>query len=309
MSIRVFAPATVANVACGYDVLGLALGQPGDEVIIKKSDKAGVRITEITGDDGRLPTDPLKNTVGISVIKYLEAIGAKEQGLEITLHKKMPFGSGLGSSAASTVAGVFAANELLGKPLTQENLLPFAMEGERVACGSAHADNVAPALYGGIVLIRSYKPLDVIKLPVPSELYVTVVHPHIEVATKDARQILKSNISFQRAIEQWGNVGGLVAGLYQEDYDLISRSLKDVVVEPVRSILIPGFESVKQAALDNGALGGSISGSGPSIFSLCKGEEIAGQVAEAKRKAFSEIGIHCDVYVSPVNQAGPIVLD
>ncbi|GAA4831582.1 homoserine kinase [Algivirga pacifica] len=308
MGVRVFAPATVANVACGFDVLGFAVDEPGDEVIMEKNDGKGVRIVEITGDDGRLSKDPAKNTVGVSVLKYLEHIGQPDLGIDIILHKKMPFGSGLGSSAASTVAGVFAVNELLGKPLRQEELLPFAIEGERIACGAAHADNVAPALYGGFVLIRSYEPLDVIRLNTPNDLFAAIVHPKVEVPTKDARSILRANVPMQQAIQQWGNLAGLIAGLYQEDYDLIGRSIEDVIIEPVRSILIPGYQDVKRVALEQGALGAGISGSGPSVFSLCKGEKSATAVGLAKKEMFAKYGIESDLFVSRVNQKGPVVL-
>jgi homoserine kinase len=306
-SIKVFAPATVANVVCGFDVLGFALNDPGDEVIIRKTNTAGVVIKSIKGDNGRLPLDPEKNTVGVSVVNYLKHIGSN-QGVEIELIKNMPLGSGLGSSSASTVAGVFAVNELLGNQLTREQLLPFAMEGERLACGSAHADNVAPALLGGFVLVRSYEPLDVVKLPTPTDLYCSVVHPHIEVQTKDARQILPKQIFLKDAVTQWGNVAGLVSGLYQNDYELIGRSMKDIIVEPVRSILIPGFMQVKDAAIGAGAIGAGISGSGPSIFALCKGKETAMKVNEAMRNVFDRINIGSDSYISEVNAEGPKVI-
>jgi len=307
-SIKVFAPATVANVSCGFDVLGFAVDAPGDEVILRKTPGSGLKIKSITGDEGRLTKDPLKNTVGVSISNFLYKIGS-DQGIEIELNKKMPLGSGLGSSAASSVAGVFAVNELLGRPLTQEELLPFAMEGERIACGSAHADNVAPSLIGGFVLIRSYSPLDVVKIPTPSDLYATLIHPHIEVQTKDARSILKKQIQLKDAVIQWGNVGGLIAGLMLSDYGLIGRSMQDVIVEPVRSILIPGFEEVKQSALDAGALGCGISGSGPSLFALSTSEATAHNVAQAMTRAFDAINIGSDIFVSKINHNGPIILD
>lgn len=307
-SIKVFAPATVANVSCGFDVLGFAVDAPGDEVILRKTAGPGLKIKSITGDEGRLTKDPLKNTVGVSISNFLYKIGS-DQGIEIELNKKMPLGSGLGSSAASSVAGVFAVNELLGRPLTQEELLPFAMEGERIACGSAHADNVAPSLIGGFVLIRSYSPLDVVKIPTPSDLYATLIHPHIEVQTKDARSILKKQIQLKDAVIQWGNVGGLIAGLMLSDYGLIGRSMQDVIVEPVRSILIPGFEEVKQSALDAGALGCGISGSGPSLFALCTSETTAQNVARAMTSAFDSISIGNDIFVSKINHNGPVILD
>ncbi|HTF80718.1 MAG TPA: homoserine kinase [Cytophagales bacterium] len=306
-SIKVFAPATVANVVCGFDVLGFALHNPGDEVVMRKSNKPGVIIKSITGDNGRLPLDPEKNTVGVSVLNFLRHINSSE-GVEIELTKNMPLGSGLGSSSASTVAGVFAVNELFGTPLKREELLPFAMEGERLACGSAHADNVAPSLLGGFVLVRSYAPLDVVKLPTPHDFYCSIVHPHIEVHTKDARQILPKQIFLKDAVTQWGNVAGLVAGLYQSDFELIGRSLKDVIVEPVRSILIPGFMQVKEAAMQAGAIGGGISGSGPSIFALSKGRDTAEKVTAAMKSVFDRINIGSDRYISEVNAEGPKVI-
>lgn len=306
-SIKVFAPATVANVACGFDVLGFAVNEPGDEVILTLSDKPGVRIKSISGDEGRLPMEADRNTVSISILNYLDKLGI-QQGVEIDLIKKMPLGSGLGSSAASTVAGVYAINELLDKPMAVKDLLPFAMEGERIASGSAHADNVAPCLLGGFVLVRSYSPLDVIKLPVPKNLYATIVHPHVEVQTRDARNILRKQVELSDAVTQWGNVGGLVAGLLMEDTALIGRSLQDVIVEPVRSVLIPGFDDVKQAAMEAGALGGSISGSGPSVFALSTSLETAKKIGKAMYDAFAVYRIESDVFVSPINPEGPKVI-
>ncbi len=307
-SIKVFAPATVANVACGFDVLGFAVENPGDEVVLTKKSTPGVKITTITGDEGRLTKDADKNTVGVAVSRFLKHLQI-DAGIDITLHKKMPLGSGLGSSAASAVAGVFAVNQLLGMPLNQQELLPFAMEGERIACGSAHADNVAPSLLGGFVLIRSYDPLDVIKIPTPANLYSTIIHPQVEVQTKDAREILKKQIPLKDAVTQWGNVGGLIAGLMLSDYELIGRSMKDVIVEPIRAILIPGFEEVKQAALGAGALGCGISGSGPSIFALSTSEEIAHKVGSEMQKVLTSIQIGSEVYISKINNSGPQILD
>lgn len=283
--IRAFAPATVANVACGFDVLGFAVESPGDEVEITLTDTPGIRFTKITGDGGLLPLDPDKNTVSLVIKEYLKHIGKENLGIEIELNKQMPLKSGLGSSAASSVVGVWAVNQLLGKPLTDLELLPFAMLGEKLAAGAAHADNVAPALLGGFVLIRSYEPLDVVKLPTPEKLYCTLIHPQIEVKTKDARSILRQKVELKLAVEQWGNLGGLISGIMMSDYELIGRSLKDSIVEPVRSILIPGFYEAKEAAIKAGALGGSISGSGPSIFALSTSKE----TAEAAGKAMKAI--------------------
>lgn len=307
-TIKAFAPATVANVACGFDVLGFAVDNPGDEVKITLTDSGKIHITKIEGDQGLLPLDAELNTVSIVIKEYLNHLGLSH-GVDIELTKGMPLKSGLGSSAASSVVGVYALNKLLGSPLSDEALLPFAMEGERLACGSAHADNVAPALLGGFVLVRSYSPLDVVKLPTPENLYATILHPHIEVKTKDARAILKTTVSLKDAVVQWGNVGGLVAGIMMQDYGLIGRSLQDVIVEPVRSLLIPGFDAIKNAALENGALGSSISGSGPSIFALSTSKETAEKIGQAMQKVCTETGIESEVYVSKVSNQGPRIIE
>ncbi len=303
-----FAPATVANVACGFDIFGFAVDHPGDEVTLRRREKPGVAITSITGDGGRLPRQADRNTAGIAIQTYLKHIGREDVGVTLDLQKHMPLGSGLGSSAASAVAGVFAMNELLGRPLTARELIPFAMEGERIACGSAHADNVGPSMLGGFVVVRCYSPLDVIKIDTPAQLFTTLVHPDVEVNTKDARYILKNEVSLKNTITQMGNVAGLIAGLMKPDYDLISRSLVDVIIEPVRSILIPEFGAVKRAALANGALGCSISGSGPSIFALSRDPDTAARVGAAMQEAFAAVEITSDCYVSQINQQGPKVV-
>ncbi len=307
-SIRVFAPATVANVSCGFDIFGLAVEYPGDEVVLTRRNDNRIVIREITGDEGKLTLDETRNAVSVPIIKYLAHLGL-DTGFDITLHKKMALGSGLGSSSASSVAGVFAANHLLGQPLTTEQLLPFAMEGERVACGSAHADNVAPALLGGFVVIRSYSPLDVFKVPVPDQLYISLIHPDIEVNTKDARHILKNEVSMNKAISQMGNVSGMIAGLMSSNYALISRSMVDFIIEPIRSILIPQFFEVKMAALEAGALGCSISGAGPSIFAFSEGKETAEKVARAMQSEFEKVNIQSTTFVSKINETGPKILE
>lgn len=306
--VRVFAPATVANMVCGFDILGFALDRPGDEVHMRISEVPGVRILKITGDEGRLPLDPLKNTVSASVMTLLKALGQENLGLEIELHKKMPIGSGLGSSAASTVAGLFAANELLGQPLTRQQLLPYAILGEELACGSGHADNVAPALLGGITLIRSYEPLDVIALPVPEKLQVSLLFPHVDVPTRAARSMIKKQIPLQGAVRQWGNIAGLIAGLYRSDYELIGRSMEDVLIEPIRSILIPDFDRLKQIALDLGALSFGISGSGPSVFAFSTSAETAEKITQALESHLITTGIGCNAYVSGININGPAII-
>jgi len=308
-SVNVFAPATVANVVCGYDVLGFAVNAPGDEVIMRFRDEPGVIITKISGDEGRLPYDPAKNTVSLSVQHYLNHIGRPDIGVEIELFKKMPIGSGLGSSSASTVAGLYAINTLMDNPLTKMELVPFAMKGEEMACGYGHADNVAPALLGGFVLVRSYEPLDIIKLPYPEELFCSIVFPQIDVPTRDARQIIRSKILLKDAVVQWGNVAGLVAGLYTKDIDLIARSMKDVIVEPVRSILIPDFYKLREIAIENGALSFGISGSGPSVFTFTRNEDDARIINEKLQKHFLWLDTESIAYRSPINAQGPIILD
>ncbi len=306
--VTVFATATVANVASGFDVLGFALDTPGDSVTVRRSATRGVRVVSISGDEGKLPKDPKKNTAAVAVTGLLSRIG-DPFGVEIALEKRMPLSSGLGSSAASSVAAVYAANLLAGSPLTPRELLPFTMESERVACGAAHADNVAPSLLGGFVLIRSYDPLDVVQLPVPAGLACAVVHPHTELRTEDARRILKKEIRLSDAIRQWGNLAALVAALYNGDLALLGRSLQDVVAEPARSLLIPGFTAVKNAALTAGALGCSISGSGPSIFALCASADVAARVGAAMKAAFDGAGLESDLYLSAVNTRGPRVVE
>lgn len=306
--IHVFAPATVANLAAGYDVLGLAIGEPGDEVLVRHSSKPGLRITKITGDNGKLPTDPETNTAGVAALDLLRHLGMSDRGIEMEIHKKMPFGSGLGSSAASAVAGAYAVNKLIGEPLTKEQLLPFAMAGEAAADGAYHADNVGPCLLGGIVFIRSNQELDLSPIPVPKDLFIAVVHPDIEILTRVAREILPTEIPLVNATQQCGNLGGLLCGLIQSDYGLISRSIHDVIAEPRRQKLIPQFYKAKRAAMARGALGFSISGAGPSVFALCKGKTTATSVAKGISEVFHSIPIECQAYVSQVNPHGVHVI-
>jgi homoserine kinase len=308
-SIKVFAPATVANVVCGFDVLGFAVNAPGDEVMMRRVAKSGITIKKITGDDGRLPLDAAKNTVSASVKHYLDHIGQPDLGIEIELHKKMPIGSGLGSSSASTVAGLFAINNLLGTPLTQMELVPFAMKGEELACGFGHADNVAPALLGGFVLIRSYEPLEIIRLPHPESLYCAIIFPEVDVPTRDAREMIRKKVFLKDAVTQWGNIAGLVSGLFLKDIDLIGRSMKDILVEPVRSILIPDFYKMREMAMESGAVSFGISGSGPSVFAFTKSEADASFITQKIASHLNLLGISSKTYVSPINDNGPVILD
>ncbi len=306
-SIKVFAPASIGNVSCGFDVLGLAVRSPGDEVFITLNDSSEVTIKAIIGDDGRLPLEANKNTAGVAVIEYLKSINFR-QGAEITLYKNLPLGSGMGSSAASAVAAVVAINHLMGDRLKRKELLPFVMEAERIACGSAHADNAAPSLLGGLILVRQNHPLDIVSIPTPKELICVLVHPQIEVKTKDARSVLKATIPLKDGITQWANTAALVAGMMKEDYELIGRSLVDVVAEPLRSDLIPGFDKVKKAAQQNGALGCGISGSGPTIFCLCKGTANAQKAGEAIQREFNALNLSSEIYISEVNREGAHII-
>lgn len=306
--IKVFAPASVANVACGFDLLGFALDKPGDEIIARFSNKPGLRITKITGAKKKLPFEVEKNTAGFAALKLLEHLGEDKRGIELEIRKKMPFGSGLGSSAASAVAGVMAINELLKRPLTKRELLPFAVLGEQIADGAYHADNVAPSLIGGMVFIRDNASLDIHRLVIPKGLYATVIYPHIKILTKDARAILSNQIDFKSSIQQNGNLGGLIVGLYNSDLDLISRSLQDVIVEPQRAKLIPNFYKVKEEVLNTGALGCSISGAGPSIFALSPNSLIAENAGKAMEKVFSDAGIETELFISTINQQGAVLM-
>jgi len=305
-SIKIFAPATVANVSCGFDVLGFALDTVGDVMHIRKTDKKGITITKIEG--ANLPSDAKKNVVGAAGYALLNALDSQE-GFEVEIYKKIKPGSGIGSSAASAAGMVFALNKLLGNPFSNIELMPFAMEGERLACGSAIADNVSAALYGGFTLVRSYNPLDIVSLPTPNALYVTVIHPQIEVKTETARQILNDMVPLNDAVKQWGNVGGLISGLYTEDYNLISRSLHDYIVEPLRATLIPHFDAVKKNTLEAGALGCGIAGSGPSIFALSKGVKKAQTVADAMQNVYQKTDIAFNIYVSKINTQGVKIID
>ncbi len=305
--ITVFAPATVANLGCGFDAMGLAIDAPGDELTLELNNQKSLRIQKISGDQKKLSYDIKKNTASVAIQSLLDALEIN-QGFDIYLKKKMPLGSGLGSSAASAAAGAFAVNELLGRPFSKMELVRFAMAGEKIASGAAHADNAAPSLLGGIVLIRSYEPLEIISLPVPDKLLIVVVHPDVEVLTKNARAVLPKSIPMKDGIAQWSNTAALVAGLYSKDYELIGRSITDHVAEPYRSRLIPCFSEVKLAALSHGALGCSISGSGPSIFAFCTGKKNAEAIAKAMQKEFSKKKIKSVTYISGVNKKGVRVI-
>ena len=304
--LKIFAPATVANVSCGFDSLGFAVDAVGDEMTFTKTAEKGVKITNITG--ANLTYDVDKNAASAVVKKMLIEANA-DFGIELTIHKGFSPGSGLGSSAASAAGAAFGANQLLGNIYSELELTKFAMFGEEVACGTPIADNVSAAIYGGFVLVRSYNPLEIIKLPVPNELRVVAIHPQIEVKTKDARDVLPTEIALKDAVTQWANVGGLIAGLYADNYELISNSLVDIIVEPVRKTLIPHFDDVKNAALNAGALGAGISGSGPTIFALCKGDAIAEDVYKSIQESYKNTGIDFEMFISKVNPNGMKILN
>ena len=299
--IKVFCPATIANLSCGFDVLGVALDGIGDEMVVTKIPDNKIEITRITGQD--LPMETDKNVAGVAALSLLKKTKHKG-GFAIEIHKNIKPGSGIGSSAASSAGVVWAINELLNRPFSKKELVQFAMQGEQLASNVAHADNVAPVVYGGFTLIRSYTPLDIIQIPVPKELYATIIHPQIEIKTSDSRKILKTNISLEKGVKQWGNLGGLVAGLFLEDYALIGRSIEDHVIEPTRSILIPEFQKIKERSLKAGALGCGISGSGPSIFALSRGKKNAEAVADSMNKTYKKIGIEFEIHTSKINREG-----
>ena len=299
-TVKVIAPATVANLVCGFDILGMALNDPEDEMTLSITDKPGISIRHT--DDYGLSEQPSQNVAGVALQALMEEY-EKPVGFELTIHKRIMPGSGLGSSAASSAGAVVAANHLLQNVFSNEDLVRFAMNGEKLASGVKDADNISPCIFGGVTLLRSIFPLDIIPLNAPP-VFVTVVHPQIEVRTSDSRQILRKDVQLKDAIKQWGNIAGLVTGFIKGDYQLISRSLEDVIVEPVRSILIPGFDEVKRRSKEAGALGGGISGSGPSIFMMSEEEKTAREVEEIMKNIFEKIGIDYKTYVTNINYEG-----
>ncbi|MBE7697784.1 homoserine kinase [Tenacibaculum finnmarkense] len=305
--IKIFAPATVANVSCGFDAMGFAVEKMGDEMTFTKTAEKGVKITEITGAKN-LTFDATKNAAGVVALAMLEKHPV-DFGIEITMHKGFSPGSGLGSSAASSAGAAFGVNELLNKPFSQLEITKFSMLGEQAACGTAIVDNVSAAIYGGFVLVRNYEPLDIVKLPVPKKLRLVAIHPQIEIKTKDAREVLPKDIPLKTAVIQWSNLGGLVSGLHTNNYQLISDSLTDAIAEPARKHLIPHFDLVKNEAIKAGALGAGISGSGPTIFALCKGKKTAKKVKEAIQNAYADKNIDFTLFSSKINTQGIKILE
>ncbi len=305
--IKLFSPATVANVACGFDVLGFCLDSVGDEMLIRKTDKKGIFITKIDGGYN-LPFETKFNVAGVSALAMYNAL-KPNCGFEIEINKKIKPGSGIGSSAASAVGSVFGMNELLGNPCNKTQLTEFAIKGEALASKCEHADNLAPAMFGGFTLVKSLSPLEILQIPTPNDLYATIIHPQIEVKTSEARAILPKDVALSKAVTQWANFGSLIHALHTSDFELIQRSLNDVIVEPYRSQLIPHYNEVKTEILKVGALGAGISGSGPSIFSLSKGLENAKNVANAMKNTYSKTGIDFDIHVSKINIQGIKILN
>ena len=304
--IRIFSPGTVSNVSCGFDVLGFCLDTVGDEMVVRISSEKGIRITKIEGFD--LPFETHKNVAGVSAQALIDDL-KPDCGFEIEIYKFIKPGSGIGSSAASAAGSVFAINELMGRPYTKTELTRFAMKGEALASQSEHADNLAPAIFGGFTLVKSLCPLEILELPIPDELYATIIHPQIEIKTVEARAILPKSVPLQDAIAQWSNLGSLVHALHNGDYELLQRSLHDTIGEPYRSKLIPHFEDIKLATLASGALGIGISGSGPSIFALSKGEKTAKAVEHSMRKVYTKTTVQFETYVSKINPKGIKIIE
>lgn len=306
VGLKVFAPASVANLAVGYDILGLAINGPGDEVIFRPGTEPGMRIVNIHNHKGKLPKELLKNTVGVAAHEVWKAAGSPDISLDIEIFKKMPIGTGMGSSAASAAAGAYGMNLYLLEPFTKKELLPFAVTAEKMADGSYHADNVAPALLGGVVLIRENASLDFVRLPVPRGLKVVLIYPPVEVLTKESRAILSNEVSLDKHILQSGNLAAFVSAMYTSDFDLIQRSLKDLIIEPQRAQLIPHFYDIKKIALEAGALGFSISGAGPSMFALTNNSLVSEAIKEKALAFYKSHNIEATVHLSDINSDGAI---
>ena len=303
--IKVFSPASIANLSCGYDILGVCLDNIGDEITVRKTKKKGVVIKKVSGQ--KLSTDISLNVAGVSATALLNETKVN-CGFEIEIHKGIKPGSGIGSSAASSAGSVFAINKLIGEPYTNKELIKFAMCGEMAASGSKHADNVAAVLLGGFTFVKNSTENDYFKLNTPIEIAFTVIHPKIELKTKDSRAVVKDKVLLKNMVEQSANLGAFISGLYTEDYDLIGRSLKDVIIEPLRSVLIPKFEKIKSVSINSGALGCGISGSGPSVFAMCKGVTTAINVGNAMKKIYDKLDLDYDVHISCVNDIGIKIL-
>ena len=299
--IKIFSPASIANLSCGFDILGVCLNDIGDEITVRKTKEKGIKILKVTGQ--KLTLDVNKNVAGVSALALLKETNI-DCGFEIEIHKGIKPGSGIGSSAASSAGSVFAINELIGKPYSSKELIKFALEGEKIASGAAHADNISAVLLGGFIFVRDSLNFDIFKLKTPIDLAFTILHPQIEVKTSESRALLQRPITLDKMITQSANLGAFISGLYNEDYNLISRSIKDVVVEPIRSILIPEFDKLKEISLSNNALGFGISGSGPSVFAMSKGLVNAKKIRDLLKVNYSKLGLSFDIHTSSVNEKG-----
>ena len=299
--IKIFSPASIANLSCGFDILGVCLNDIGDEIVVRKTKEKGIKILKVTGQ--KLTLDVNKNVAGVSALELLKETNV-DCGFEIEIHKGIKPGSGIGSSAASSAGSVFAINQLIGKPYSSKELIKFALEGEKIASGAAHADNVSAVLLGGFVFVRDSLNFDIFKLNTPIDLAFTILHPQIEVKTSESRALVQRPVTLDKLITQSANLGAFISGLYKEDYNLISRSIKDVVIEPIRSILIPEFEKLKEISLSNNALGFGISGSGPSVFAMSKGLVNAKKIGDLLKEKYRELGFLFDIHTSTVNEKG-----
>ena len=306
-SATAFAPASVGNVAVGFDVLGHSFQAIGDRVTARRVATPGVSIAAISGATVDLPRDPERNTAGMAVLSMVRDLQL-DFGVELVIEKGVPLGSGLGGSAASAVAGVVAANALLPEPLGRLELLKFAMRGEAVASGAVHVDNIAPSLYGGLVLTVGIDNPNVKQIPVPSNVRCVLVHPHMMLSTRAAREILNSSLELSNVIWQSANLAGFLTGCFTGDLQLIRASLEDVIIEPQRKVLIPGFQAVKDGAMNNGALGCSISGAGPTIFAWCE-EQDAERIRDAMSAGFRAHRLDSDAWISTLDPTGARVLD
>jgi len=306
-SIKVYGPASVGNVIVGFDVLGLGLEKPGDEVIIQTNESRAIRISKIEGDEGRLPKDADKNTAGIAVQTLLRKLNSN-QGFDISLKKNLPLGSGMGSSAASAVAAVVGANELLGNPFKKEELLPFLMESEKVASGTAHGDNIAPALLGGLIMIQQNSPVKIHRLPFPEDIFVVLVKPNVEVLTKQARMLLKEQVPLNNVVSQFSNLGSFIASLYENNIDMMRASLTDYIAEPVRAIMIPGYQLIKDAAIELDAIGCGISGSGPTMFALANSKKQAEALEARFNLEFTNINVGCISFITKASKTGATII-
>jgi homoserine kinase len=305
--VIVSAPATISNVGPGFDIMGFAVDVPSDIIEVELSKTNEIKIIKITGDNGKLPFKPELNTATVSVISLMNQHNLKF-GLNLTIHKKMGIGSGLGSSAASSVAAVYAVNKLLDLKLSKHELLEHALAGEIISSGSLHADNVAPCLYGGFVLVRGYEPFEILEIGYPKSIYCSIVYPGIVIKTSDARKILSKTVPLKTAVAQAGNASFLIAGLLTDNLKLISTSTTDLFAEPKRAKLIPCYNEVRSAALMNDALNCNISGSGPAMFAFSESKKKAEKIADEMTKVVRAFELSCKTYVSKINSQGPSVL-